>query len=425
MFLVRWLKRAFYFPAANYFAFFARIRLSLWKPRIIIVTGSNGKTSLLNLLESQLGAIAHYSHHANSAIGIPFDILGLRRKTLLIWEWPELFILAPFMIFKKSYPEKFYIVEADCDRHPEGRFLANLLRPEVVLWLSSTRTHSMNFDYFVKNGKFPNVDEAIAYEFGFLIEKATRLSIVNADSELIIKQLTRSKSQIIKVSKKELSGYKVSLKGTEFVINGEKYYFKQLLPEEFFYSLTFTIELMKYLRIDKKINPSSFHLPPGRSNFFKGIKNTLILDSTYNANLSSMTTILNMFEKIESAGKWAVIGDMLEQGEEEEEEHKKLAEILSKMNLKRIIILGPRLRRYTYPKLQNLVDKKVGMETFLSPKDALDYLQKNITGGELILFKGARFLEGVIENLLGDKNDVKYLTRREKAWEIRRKKWGL
>jgi len=55
----------------------------------------------------------------------------------------------------------------------------------------------------------------------------------------------------------------------------------------------------------------------------------------------------------------------------------------------------------------------------------LDYLKGNIEGGEIILFKGARFLEGVIENLLEDKGNVKYLARREKIWEIRRKKWGL
>jgi hypothetical protein len=48
-----------------------------------------------------------------------------------------------------------------------------------------------------------------------------------------------------------------------------------------------------------------------------------------------------------------------------------------------------------------------------------------LQGGETILFKGARFMEGVIENLLVDKKDAAKLVRREKIWEIRRKQWGF
>ena len=46
------LKKKLYFPVAGYFRFFAAIRLKRWNPRIIVVTGSNGKTTLLHLLMS-------------------------------------------------------------------------------------------------------------------------------------------------------------------------------------------------------------------------------------------------------------------------------------------------------------------------------------------------------------------------------------
>ena len=72
------LKKKFYFVAAGYFKFFANISLKRWHPRIIIITGSAGKTTMLNLVESQLGDKAHYSHNANSAFGIAFDVLGQR-----------------------------------------------------------------------------------------------------------------------------------------------------------------------------------------------------------------------------------------------------------------------------------------------------------------------------------------------------------
>lgn len=419
------LKKTFFFPAAYYFAFFAKIKLSLWQPRIIVITGSSGKTSLLNLVESQIGDTARYSHHANSAFGLPFDILGLKRKTLLLWEWPKLFIFAPFMIFKRSYKQKLYIVEADCDRPGEGKFLANLLNPEVVLWTNSTKTHSVNFDQLVKLKKFKNVENAIAYEFGFFIEKAKGICIVNADSELIAGQLDRAKATVIKISIKELLEYSVSTSGTQFEIKDRKYSFSCLLPKEFFYAIVYTNQLLNYLQLSNNYNYSSFALPPGRNSLFKGIKNTLILDSTYNSNLSSMKAVLDLFDSVEADKKWAVIGDMIEQGVQEQEEHEKLAEILSKMDLKRIVFLGPRTSEFTYSKLKKTTGGKIIMEKFISPKEVLEYLRENISGGEFVLFKGARFLEGVIENLLADKNDAKHLARREKAWEIRRKRWGL
>ena len=86
--------------------------------------------------------------------------------------------------------------------------------------------------------------------------------------------------------------------------------------------------------------------------------------------------------------------------------------------------MGPRVCKYTYPKLQGLVSG-VKIEKFETPKEALDYIEANILGGEVILFKGARFLEGVIEHLLADKNEVAKLCRREPIWQARRKEWGL
>lgn len=419
------LKKSLYFPLSYYFRFFAKIRLSLWKPFIIVVTGSSGKTTLLHLIESQLGDKARHSHHANSSYGVPFDILGLKRKNLMLYEWLVLFLSAPFSIFKKTPSERIYIVEADCDRPREGRFLATLLKPQVTLWTNSTKTHCMNFDPLVEKGKFEDVEDAIAFEFGYFAEYSSELVIVNGDSKNIAEQLHRTKAKIISASIKSLKGYIVSLNGSAFDINGEVFKFQQLLPKEIFYSLEMCVNLLKYLKIPLDKSFSKFTLPPGRNSIFKGIKNTTIIDSAYNANLDSMTVILDMFDKITSDKKWMILGDMLEQGNCEEEEHEELADVISKIKFEKIILMGPRVSKHTYPKLIKLLGGKTEIEKFINPKEVLDYLNLNLKGGELLLFKGARFLEGVIENLLADKRDAARLARREKIWHKRRKNFGL
>jgi UDP-N-acetylmuramoyl-tripeptide--D-alanyl-D-alanine ligase len=420
------IKDNLYFPIASYFAFFAKIRLLRWNPKIIVITGSSGKTTSLHLLESQIGDSAKYSHHANSSFGIPFNILGLHRESLLPSEWIGLFLKTPFEAFKSTPKEKIYIVEADVDRPEEGKFLASLLKPDTVLWLNVSRTHSMNFDKLVSQKIFVNVDEAIAFEYGYFLEYCKEAAVINGDSDLIIKQLSRTKAKVEEIKKQNtLEKYTVSTNGTEFKINKNIYKFTFLLPENVFYSLAACKFVMDNL--NKSINYSfpNFVLPPGRSSLFRGIKKTTIVDSSYNANLTSMTVILDMFEKIAAKKKWIILGDMLEQGKEEQEEHEKLADLIVKMKVERILFMGPRVSKYTYPLVKKEVGDRLPIKKFITPKELLDYLLQHLEGEETLLFKGARFMEGVIEHLLADKNNVKKLARREKIWQIRREKWGL
>lgn len=88
----------------------------------------------------------------------------------------------------------------------------------------------------------------------------------------------------------------------------------------------------------------------------------------------------------------------------------------------RVILVGPRSRKYILPILQQA---GIAVESFLGPREALAKLKLDLAGGEILVFKGARFLEGIVEQLLADKRDVEKLCRREPIWQKRRKEWGL
>ena len=396
--------------------------MRLWHPRVIVVTGSNGKTTLFHLLESQLHGKARFSYHANSSFGLPFIILGLKRKTLLKSEWLSLILLAPFRVFAPLPEEKIFVAEADCDRPGEGKFLAEFLQPEVVLWISTSRTHAMNFEPLVDQKQCKTVEEAIAYEFGYFIAYASKFVVIDGDESLQIAQLHRAKATVKQITKKQhFEKYVVDKNGTQFMIDGAKYSFSAMLPEESFHAIQMCKEAVDYLGIPFDPSFADFSIPPGRGSLFKGIRETTLIDSSYNANLASMKVILDMFDQFPSKKKWAVIGDMLEQGKGEKEEHEKLAKLLKTYQFEAVIFLGPRVVRYAYP----LFRETKNVIAYEKPKEVLDYLLATISGGESILFKGARFMEGIIEHLLLDKKNVAKLSRREKVWEIRRKQWGL
>lgn len=420
------LKKRLYFLAASYFRFFAGLKLRRWHPVVIVVTGSSGKTTLLHLLESQLGTKARYSHHANSAIGIPFDILGIRRKTLELSEWPKIILTVPFMAFTATPVTKIYIVEADCDRPGEGKFLAEFLRPDYVLWLNATRTHSMNFVPQVAAGLFKSVEEAVAFEFGYFLEYTRKCAWVNADLPQMVLQFNRCRSGLVRITRQEyLSDYSIDISGTMFNLNGVKYILPYLLPEESFYALSFTVEILKILNRQVDTSFVNLNLPPGRNSVLPGIKNTTIIDSSYNANLSSMTAILSMVGKLKARHKWLIIGDMLEQGAVEKEEHEKLAALIQAAGAAKVILYGDRVRQFTYPVLKKILSKQSEIILADTPGGVLKYIRNNLGGGETLLFKGGRLLEGVIGHLLENPTDAVYLCRRESFWEKRRRAAGL
>lgn len=416
------LKLILYFTVARYFRFFARIRLNTWKPRIVIITGSNGKTTALHFTAWQLGAAAKYSFNANSAFGIPFDILGLKRANYSLFEWPWLFLMAPLSALKGAYPEKIYIVEVDGDRPGDGDFFGPFLRPEVCVWLSCARTHSMLFERSVGVGGFATVDEAIAHGFSRFLAHTSKLAIINADNPLILENARRMKVPLYEIEEQELlNAYTVHTSGSEFTISNVHYQLPYVLPKEIWYAIASSIKIAHYFEVQPTNDPSELKMPPGRSSLFRGVKNTTLLDSSYNADRESVAAIVRMAEMLPGE-KWLVLGDLIEQGRFEQEEHERLGRILAGCDFERTILVGPRLRKYVKPILE-AAGKTV--ESFIGPKEALDHLLSTIRGGETLVFKGARFLEGIIEHLLEDPADVEKLCRREKVWQQRRKQWQL
>jgi len=420
------LKKRLYFVAASYFAFWARFVLKRWQPKVIVVTGSSGKTTLLHLIEAQLGEKAKYSHHANSSFGLPFDILGLPQVSGSRSQWLKLFLMAPFKIFRELPATKLYIAEADCDRPHEGKFLAKLLKPSITLWVSVFRTHSMNFDNLVKNGQFDSHEAAIAYEFGYFAEATSVLVGLNGDNKFMTDQLDRvsATTKVFTASQSHLKNHSFENGQTVFQFADQTIRLPGLHPKELAINLQLAIKLVETLDMPLDPNYQSFEAPPGRSSVYRGIKNTTIVDSTYNTGLGAMKAIIELFTDYPARQKWLVLGDILEQGNVEAEEHVKLAEIINAQKADRIILLGPRVKKYSFNKVKQ-AHPNIPVDVFEGPKEVLDFIQANLRGGETILFKGARGLEGVIEQLLANPADAKKLVRREKSWVKIRQKWGL
>ena len=424
----RKLKQRFYFMAARYFRFFANFVLKRWHPRVIALTGSVGKTTMLHLLEHELKDRAHYSHDANSAFGIAFDLVGLRGITGSKLRWLYLIFAVPLRSIFYKHTEEFYVAEIDGERPHEAEFLASWLKPEVTLWISLGRSHAIQFEQQVKTGQFKDLDHAITHEFAMLPQYTKKQVYIDADVGLMekavttIKQKHNTKYEIVKCSKSDLQKYSVYPDHTDFTIQNTTFHFSAPMPRDITIQLSMLVRLLDYLKIQLNPDFSALPLPPGRNSYFRGKNGLKLIDSSYNAHLISMQSILDMTKSLHASHKWLVLGDMVEQGKIESEEHAALADPIIEAKPEQVILIGRRTKEYTAPILKK---HHIPTYTTLDTKEALEYIKKHSTGKETIVFKGSQYLEWIIEKLLLDPTDAQYLPRREKAAVKRREKRGL
>ena len=197
MVFVSSLKKKLYLTVANYFRFWANKSLKRWNPHILIVTGSAGKTTMLNLIESQLGKQAHYSHNANSPYGITLDILGLTGITNSKLKWIPLFFSAPFRSLKAQHDEPFYIVEADAERPHEAEWVATWLKPEASVWVTLGRSHAVFYEKIVAEGKFKDIDAAIAHEFSMIPSNTRNCVIIDGEDKYMCAATKNIKAKLV------------------------------------------------------------------------------------------------------------------------------------------------------------------------------------------------------------------------------------
>ena len=335
--------------------------------------------------------------------------------------WLALIFGAPFRSLFYRRKEKFYVVECDGERPHEAEFVAKWLKPEVSLWVSLGRSHAVFYENEVKSGRFINIDEAIAHEFAQIPVNTKKLVLIDGDNEAMREKCEGLKAEVVEVHKDQLKDYEVQPNQAVFTIGRKKFTFNEPMPRDVTTQLLMLDKLTEYLGVKANTDLSNYKMPPARSNYLEGKNGIKIIDSSYNAHIISMTTVLDMMKEMKAPHKWLVIGDIIDQGALEGDEHKKLADLLLGVKAEKIIMIGRRTKKYTAP----LLEGKCDFESFDKPQQALAYLEKNLTGKETVMFKGSQYLEWIVEKLLANPGDVVKLARQDVAHKKRRASWGL
>jgi UDP-N-acetylmuramoyl-tripeptide--D-alanyl-D-alanine ligase len=133
-----------------------------------------------------------------------------------------------------------------------------------------------------------------------------------------------------------------------------------------------------------------------------GVRNSTIINDTYNANPDSMMAGLEVLSTI-AAGrpKVAVLGNMLEQGQLSKVNHRKVGEKAAELKVDWLVTVGSLAKEIANGALHKDNGKHMKIWSFILKNQAVNFLRANLPRNAVVLVKGSRgaYMERLVKRL--------------------------
>jgi UDP-N-acetylmuramoyl-tripeptide--D-alanyl-D-alanine ligase len=336
------------------------------KVPIISLTGSNGKTTTKELINSVLSK--KYTTSAtfgnlNNHIGVPLTLLKMNSST------------------------EIGIVEMGANHLKEIEQLTNIALPDYGYITNFGKAHLEGF------GSLKGVIKGKTELYDYL-KKENKVAFINSEDNI---QLEQSKEMNIITFGQKDADYVIEYeKADPFVVlklNNEIIESK-LIGNYNYNNIAAAIAIGRYFKVaDKLIKEAIENYNPtnNRSQIIHKGTNKIILDA-YNANPSSMKVALENLSDLTGSYKIAILGDMFELGVEAEAEHQKIADLAQKLDITTVYLLGKNF--YKIKSNNEKISKFISFEKFK------EVFNSSLVNNSTILIKASRGM--ALERLLED-----------------------
>ncbi len=413
----------------------ARAVLKKYKPRLIVVTGSVGKTSTKDATYAALKQVAFVRKSEksyNSDIGAPLTILGVPNGWSNLYQWfKNLFDGAMLLLISTPYPT-WLVVEVGADRPGDISKSLSWLKPTVVV---TTRFPAIpvHVEYYASPEA---VIEEELYPLSALAEGG--VAVINADephtAQVTLKSGVRTltygfskradvRAHRYRVSKKAglPSGitFDVMHQGTEISIVipgvvGKTHVYAILGGMAGALATGATLSNIAKLA-------DSYDAPPGRLRLVPGMHESLIVDDSYNSSPAAVEEALEALQNATHTGRRiGILGDMLELGSFSAKEHARIG-VLAESRLDMLITVGVRARGIAEAALEKGMPVSA-VHLFERGSDAASSVLSELKKGDVVLIKGSQSMrmERITKALMQNPEEaVKFLPRQDTEWLAR------
>ncbi|MBI4262530.1 UDP-N-acetylmuramoyl-tripeptide--D-alanyl-D-alanine ligase [Candidatus Uhrbacteria bacterium] len=420
-------------------SFFARRILAKYKPVVIGITGSVGKTSTKDAIVAVLRAgniaVRGSSGNYNNEFGVPLTIIGALSGKRSLWGWIRVCARAKRLWFfrDRAYP-KVLVLEMGADHSGDIRYLTALAQPTIAVVTAVSPAHVESLGSL----------DRIAREKSALVSAISRdgVAVLNGDDDAVRAMRDRAKGRVvtyglgdgndIRAVEIQLSAHvedgQTKVDGITFKLtqNGSAVPVRipgvAGLPAVSAALAAAAVGLEQGLHlVEIAFALASYIPPPGRMRVIDGIKYTTILDDTYNASPRATEAALATLADLprgEQVAKWAVLGDMLELGTMAEGLHHDVGKRVADLRIDHLVTVG---------ELSRDIDRgarEAGMAEerifhFAYAAEAGRFVQSRMKQGDILLIKGSQGvrMEKIVKELMAEPERAKeLLVRQDASW---------
>lgn len=369
---------------------FGKWHLNQVKPRVIGITGSNGKTTTKDMTAAVLGTKfkTHKTEgNENNQLGVPKTLLSMPESTEVLVL--EMGMSAPgeITVLSEAAKPEVAVVTMIGESHIQAFGSREKLTEEKMSILNGLKEdglfiHPYNEDLItdrldgeIRDKTFGLEEEADVYAFNVVEE-------------------TESTSFSLKLNAKdETIDITLPIPGSYNVQNAM---IATLMGLEFSLSLK-----------DIKEGLENLELTKNRLEWIEGKNDIRLLNDAYNASPSSMKAALGYFgkAKVESE-KIVVLGDILELGEQSKEMHESIAQAVDLERFKAVLLYGNEIEALY--DLLNEEDSTTQLTHFSGEKEPLiQEIEKLAAPGDAVLFKSSNGTDllSVVDKLRADSEE--------------------
>lgn len=424
------MKKILKFIVISILALLAKAVVRKYKPRVVMVTGSVGKTSTKDAVAIVLATrflVRKSDKSFNSEFGVPFTILGVKNPWGNPLAWLSVLKSALALIILPNHYPNMLVLEVGSGKPGDLAQILKIVTPDAVVvtrlpdipvhveaYASPEAVREEEFlPAYALGASSPLIipeDDANALDMAigtparvitYGLSDTSRVRITDAEFYEIDGQVAGMQANIISENESE----KVIVKGSVGVTH--------ILPIAAAVGVAnaFDISLPEALKELEKYEP-----PPGRCRLHKGKNDSIIIDDSYNSSpVASEEALATLGAFPMSAGgrkrKIAVLGDMLELGRYSVIEHERIGTIACK-SADIVVTVGIRARAFITSNCE------VEVINFDNSKSAAKSLPELVQAGDVILVKGSQSIrtERIVKALLADPSDSVKLVRQEREW---------
>jgi len=332
--------------------------------KIIGITGSNGKTTTKELINSVLKT--HFITYCtkgnlNNHIGVPLSLLEISKNT------------------------EVAIIEMGANHIGEIKLLSEIVEPDYGYITNFGKAHLEGF------GSEEGVIKGKTELYKFLFER-NGFIFYNSDDEKQKHLLSDYKNKFGFGIKSSDLNYTIKSENPTIILEVNNNIIESTLFGNYnIQNIISAVTVGMYLEIPiKKIcnGISNYISSNNRSQIVEINSNKIILDA-YNANPSSMLLAIKSFEKSKLQNKVLILGDMFELGKYENKFHQEIIDYCENLNINRVFIVG------------KIFSKTIHSRKFLSSANYIELSKrkefKEIKNSNLLI-KGSRGIQ--LEKLL-------------------------